>query len=95
MATTVQTVHTSGVNWASVSVLVVSIVGCFIAVATYIDKRAGTRQDNIKDNIQGSVDHLSQVLMERLETKDNVNALRVEVAQLKTEIADMKVQASK
>lgn len=86
----IQTVHTTGINWSSVAVLIISIVGCFIGVAAYIDRRSAARQDSIKDNIQGSVNHLSEVLMERLETKDNVNALRVEVAQLKTEIADIK-----
>jgi peptidoglycan hydrolase CwlO-like protein len=82
----IATVHTSGVNWQSIAVLVVSIVGCFIAVATYIDKRAGSRQEMIKDEIQSSVSHLSDVLSERLETKENVSALKVQLAQLQGQV---------
>jgi peptidoglycan hydrolase CwlO-like protein len=78
------------VNWQSIAVLVVSIVACFIAVATYIDKRATSRQETIKNEIQSSVEHLSDVLSERLETKENVSQLKVQIAALQVQVESLR-----
>lgn len=82
----VQTVHTSGINWGSIAVIVCTIVACFIGVATYIERKHTLRNETIKDDIKESVDHLAAILLERLETKENVNALRIEVERLRSEV---------
>lgn len=68
---TLQTVRATGINWASVSVIVTAIVVCVGAVGGYARRL-----------VKGSVDHLSDVLVERLETKENVAELRTRVAVL-------------
>lgn len=69
-----QAVHTVGVNWESVSVIVASVVAAVGAVAAYIRR-----------SVKGSIDNLAQVLTERLETKTTVAALTTRVAVLEVE----------
>lgn len=78
------TVHTTGVNWVSIATIIIPIVVCVIAVATYLDHRTEKRQTTVKTEIKESVDQLSAVLQERLETKENVNQLKIEVASLRS-----------
>jgi uncharacterized membrane protein len=81
-----QTVHTTGINWQSVAVIVgslgVFILSAMIWFVALIDRRNRT----IRTEISSAVDNLAAVLTARLETKDAVNQLRVEVAQLKGQI---------
>lgn len=79
----IQTVHTSGVNWESVAVIVGSLVACLTFLGTIIERR--NRQ--IRSDITGAVTHLGEVLGERLETKANVAALSGRVAVLEAERA--------
>ena len=78
-----QTVHTTGVNWESVAVIVGSLVACLTFLGTVIERR--NRQ--IRSDITGAVTHLGEVLGERLETKANVAALSGRVAVLEAERA--------
>jgi hypothetical protein len=69
-------VHTTGVNWDSVGVLLAGVV----AAAAFLDRLQARRHKSVRDEIASSVNHLGQVLNERLETKDTVHMLAVRVA---------------
>lgn len=88
----IQTVKTSGINWPSVLLIAGSIVGCIVALLGFLDIRQRRRQDDIRDEITRAVNHLSDVLLEKLETKDNVNDLKTEVAVMHDQIVDLKRQ---
>lgn len=75
MIGSVTTVHTTGINWQSIG----AIVAAFAAVAAIMIAWTERRQSNIKNQIADSVNHLSDVLTAKLETKDAVNALHVEM----------------
>lgn len=77
------------VNWESLVTTTIPIVGTLIAVATYINSRTNKRerlnrltQENVRDEIKTAVDHLAEVLLEKLESKDAVNQLRIEMARV-------------
>ena len=97
----VQSVTTHGVNWESITVIVIPIVGCLVGIATFLDSRSSKReahrekfttdlQTQFKDEITTAVAHLSEVLLERLETKEAVNQIRVEIAGMKQQIEDVR-----
>lgn len=77
MVQAVTTVHTSGINWQSLA----AILAGFAAIAGVLLAWTERRQSGLKNQIADSVNHLSDVLMARLETKEAVAALRVEVIQ--------------
>lgn len=66
-----QAVHTVGINWESLSVVLSCIVAMTTAIGAYIRR-----------TVKGSVDHLADVLTERLETKANVAALTTRITVL-------------
>jgi hypothetical protein len=80
----IQTVHTSGVNWTSIAVIVGSIVASLTLVMTII----GRWNKTVKDDITRSVDNLSEVLTAKMETKETVNQLRLEVAELRGQVLE-------
>lgn len=82
LAHAVAPVHTTGVNWESVITIVLSILVAFATVGAFLDVRLRRRQEDTKNEITEAVSHLSAVLLERLETKENVASLRTEVATL-------------
>jgi hypothetical protein len=82
----VQTVHTSGINWESVSVIVGTLGAFLLAFMVWIVGLFERRNRAIRTDISQAVENLAVVLTARLETKDAVNQLRVEVAQLKGQI---------
>jgi N-glycosylase/DNA lyase len=75
----VSTVHTSGINWESVSVIIGSVVAALVFLVSLQERRAAT----IRNDIGEAVNHLAEVLTAKLETKDVVNSLKVDVAALK------------
>lgn len=99
-------VQTRGVNLAAVLAIVLPIASVLIALVGYLDVRSSRRearretaseklQNNIKTEITDSVNHLSEVLLERLETKEAVSAVRTEVAKMGVEIGMLKDEVRK
>jgi hypothetical protein len=74
----ISTVHTSGINWESVG----TILGGFAGVGGLILAIVGRISKSIRAEIKESVDHLAEVLNERLATKEAVSKLETEVAVL-------------
>ena len=71
-------VHTTGLNWESLAV----IFGGFATVAGIMLAWTEHRQRAMKDQIADAVNHLSDVLQAKLETKDAVNAINIRLARL-------------
>lgn len=71
-------VHDLGINWATVGI----ILGGFAALISLLISIQERRNRAIKDQIVESVDHLSEVLMAKLETKETVAGLNVRIARL-------------
>jgi F0F1-type ATP synthase membrane subunit b/b' len=68
--------------------VIVGGMGVFILGAlTWIIALIERRNKNIKDEITSAVNNLATVLEAKLETKDAVSQLRVEVAELKGQLA--------
>lgn len=79
-------VHTTGVNWGSVLTIIAGVLASFIGSVTFLDMRQRRRQDDTKNQIADAVGQLSAVLVERLETKENVGQLRVELAHVEGQV---------
>lgn len=86
-------VHTTGINIESVLAIVIPLAAFFVALAAYLDARQSRRdakreailtkiQADTKDEITTAVDHLAEVLLERLETKEEVSKIRTDLAVL-------------
>lgn len=71
-------VHTTGINWESLAV----IFGGFAAIATLLIGWIDRRQARIRGEITDSVNHLSEVLLAKLETKDAVAKISERLARL-------------
>lgn len=80
------TVQTSGINIQEVLTIIGALVVAVVAVGTWLDQRVKNRQDATKAEISEAVTHLSDVLLERLETKENVANLRTQVATLSVQM---------
>lgn len=76
-----QTVHTTGVNWDSVGI----IIGAVLACLTFLTGLQERRNRQIRGDITEAVAHLGEVLGERLETKANVAHLTARVAVVEAE----------
>lgn len=82
------TVNTN-VNWLGLVISLGSFIASMAAILAYIDRRADKRsmqvqkdQADLRLEFRQSIEQLSSVLSERLETKENVNNLKVEVAKM-------------
>lgn len=95
------TVHTTGINILGVLAILIPVISCLIGLAVFIDQRNQRRetkreqfveriQAETKDEITTAVNHLSEVLLERLETKESVNQIRVDLAAVKIQLADIR-----
>lgn len=71
-----------GIAWGQLILVTATIVTALVAIGGFIDMRIKRRQDETKGEIKEAVEHLSTVLLERLETKENVSHLRTEIAVL-------------
>jgi hypothetical protein len=76
-------VHTSGINWESVSVIVGGIGTFILAAMIWVISLIEKRNRAIRNEITGAVNNLAIVLEAKLETKDAVNQLRVEMAEMR------------
>jgi len=72
------TVHTTGINWESVG----TMLGGFAAFAGVLVAIVNRRSKIVTKEIGEAVDHLAEVLNERLATKDTVSDLATKVAVL-------------
>jgi hypothetical protein len=81
----VAAVHTVGINWESIGVIA-AIVGVGFSIVVWItarrDARSQLRNEDIKNEINVSVNHLSDVLLARLETKETVARISERLARL-------------
>jgi hypothetical protein len=69
-----QVVHTSGINWDSISAIGALVLAAAVAISAYIRRSIST-----------SVNHLADVLEARMASNDTVDALRDRVTVLETE----------
>lgn len=78
-------VRTTGVNWESVAAIS-AIMGVLIALMTFwITRRDRTQRDlnaQMESSITDAVNHLSDVLMAKLETKETVARISERLARL-------------
>lgn len=89
-------VHTTGINWQSIGVIA-GIVGIAVTITLFmiarrdrktdarndlIQKQAEQRNIEIKNEITTAVDHLSEVLIAKLETKETVAKISERLARL-------------
>jgi hypothetical protein len=91
MILSVQTVHTSGVNWESLGVIISALVFVF-GLVTWRQAQSDRKNERTKNEITVSVDNLRDVLLEKLETKENVNQIRVDMAGLKADVENMRTE---
>jgi hypothetical protein len=78
-------VHTTGVNWQSIGVIAAIIgvaVTVILAMLARRDRRMEQQNTEIKDEISNAVNHLSEVLLARLETKETVSKISERLARL-------------
>jgi hypothetical protein len=71
-------VHTIGVNWAQIGSIIGGVAGMLGVVLVII----GRISANVRGEIQASVQHLAEVLDERLATKQDVAELTTRIAVL-------------
>jgi membrane protein implicated in regulation of membrane protease activity len=89
-------VHTSGINWQEIGVIS-GIVGILVTLIIWLFNRKDKKRDKENDqlrrdqkqltedmrrDITDAVNHLSEVLLAKLETKDTVAAISVRLARL-------------
>jgi hypothetical protein len=79
----------TNINWGQVIIMLSGVIVAIIAVGGFIDKRLKDRQTEMKSDIASAVNNLSTILTERLETKENVAALRIEVAKMSERMSMM------
>jgi len=80
-----QIVQTTGVNWESVATItgLVSVVLTFTLWAfSRQDKRRAQVNRQLRDDMTKSLDHLSDVLLAKLETKDTVARISERLARV-------------
>lgn len=68
-------VHTTGINIESVAVIVGAVVGLLTLVLAWTSRK----QSQLQLEIAAAVNHQTELLMLKLETKDNVNDLRIDM----------------
>jgi hypothetical protein len=89
LAETIQTVHTTGINWGSVTAIFGSFVAAVSVLLGYVGKRANKRdaihaQETalMRADFQKGLRDLGNVLSLKLETKEAVYALDRRVTRL-------------
>jgi hypothetical protein len=96
----IKTVKTTGINFDSISVIagiIIAMSSLIIAYVTYRDRKIEKRQEDHKDElaritqsnaetIAREIGHLSDVLVARLETKENVYKLAERVARIEAKL---------
>lgn len=78
-------VHTAGVNWESVGAIA-AVVAVIMTVVLFIMARRDRRQQafntEVQTDITAAVNHLSDVLMAKLETKETVARISERLARV-------------
>lgn len=78
-------VHTVGVNWASIAVIFGGFGTC-VATLIYYQERRNSKTDKqnqvTQQEIADAVNHLSDVLMAKLETKETVARISERLARV-------------
>lgn len=77
------------VNWGQIIVVLTGIICAVAALGALIDKRITTRQRQTEKQIETAVGGLATLLTEKLETKENVASLRIEVARLSERVSTL------
>ena len=77
-----QIVHTSGINWESYA----AIVGTVLAALTLVLAWTSKRQSDLQKDINGAVNNLREVLVEKLESKEAVSQIRVDLERTNTKV---------
>jgi hypothetical protein len=79
------TVQTTGVNWESVGVIIAAI-SVIVTVMLWIFARQDKRREHtaieLRDDMRHALDHLSDVLTAKLETKDTVARISERLARV-------------
>lgn len=79
------TVHTNGINWQSVGVMIAGIT-VILTIMGWIfarrDKKNEQQNEDIKKEISTAIDGLSTVLLAKLETKEKVAQISERLARL-------------
>jgi len=81
-----QVVHTAGINWESL----IAIVGGMTLVLSVFSWWENSR----KNEVTVAVNSLKNMLLEKLETKENVAQIRVDIARLEGEVNSLKGMVS-
>ena len=79
-----------GINIGQLLGILLPLVITSIAVLTYRDVRMSRRQKESSRQIQQAVESLAGILGERMESKENVALVRIDVARLRTEVATLR-----
>lgn len=78
-------VHTTGINWESVAAIA-AVVAVIMSVVLWIMSRRDRRQQafnqEVQTDITAAVNHLSDVLMAKLETKETVSRISERLARV-------------
>lgn len=75
-------VHTAGVNWQSYG----AIVGTVVTVMGLLLAWTSKRQSDLQRDIASAVSNLREVLLEKLETKEAVGQIKIDLAKANTRI---------
>jgi len=78
LSSNIPVVHTSGINWNAVGAIGGIVTALLAVMLTFII----WRQNQQKHEITTAISSLEAVLIEKLETKENVNQIRVDMAKL-------------
>lgn len=84
-----EVVHTTGLNWESLGVIIAAFTFIFTAFTWFIVRR-DSQNDRQKNETAQAVKNLETVLLEKLETKENVNQIRVTLATLQADVKSVK-----
>lgn len=76
-------------NWVQVLVVLAGLIAAIAALGAWLDQRTKARQAETKNEVREAVDQLSAVLLERLETKENVAELRVQMARMNEQLKNL------
>lgn len=78
-------VRTTGINWESVAAIGV-LVGILVTVLLWVFGRQDARRERataeLRQDMTSSIDHLSEVLTAKLETKDTVARITERIARV-------------
>lgn len=83
-------VATPGLNIGQLLGILLPLVVCAIAVLTYRDVKLVRQQKETAQLVRNAVADLVEVLTGRLETKDNVALVRIDLARVRTEVATLR-----